>query len=143
MDLHSQGFDVVGAVGSAGEVRQVELDLVPSIVQPHGHGADEGLDSGCALVVAGTESPPYILVIKNHNLKGKVLLQIFDDHDQEGKLDPKSLFGVSWTCNICCADISANNFKHQRLNIIICDSLDVTISYVFVPNLKGFASNTV
>jgi len=31
------------------EVRQVELDLVPAVVQAHGHGADEGLHAGGGL----------------------------------------------------------------------------------------------
>lgn len=31
-------------VSSPGEVRQVELNLVPSLIQTHGHGADERLD---------------------------------------------------------------------------------------------------
>jgi len=110
MDLHTEGFDVVGTVGSAGEVRQVELDLVPAVIQSHGHGADEGLDSGGALVVAGTEPPSHILVIKDHNFKCEVFLQIFDDHDKERQLDSQSLFGVSWTSNVRCADICANNF---------------------------------
>ena len=45
--LYSQRLNVVGPVGSSGEVRQVKLDLVPAVVQPHRHGADEWLNSGC------------------------------------------------------------------------------------------------
>ena len=33
MDGHSQGLDVVGTVGPAGEVRQIELDLVPAWIR--------------------------------------------------------------------------------------------------------------
>jgi hypothetical protein len=33
VDLHSEGFDVVGSVSAAGEVREVELNLVPSLLQ--------------------------------------------------------------------------------------------------------------
>jgi len=46
VDLHSQSLDVVGPVRPSREVRQVELDLVPALVQTHGHGADERLHSG-------------------------------------------------------------------------------------------------
>ena len=41
--LYAESLDVVGAVRSTREVCQVELDLVPSVVQPHGHCAYEGL----------------------------------------------------------------------------------------------------
>lgn len=44
-------LNVVGSVRPPGEVRQVELDLVPALVESHGHGADEGLDSCRALWV--------------------------------------------------------------------------------------------
>ena len=37
VDGHPQRLDVVGAVGSAREVRQVELDLVPSCVIMKGY----------------------------------------------------------------------------------------------------------
>jgi hypothetical protein len=51
VDCHPKSLYVVAAVGSACKVGQVELDLVPALVQPHGHGADKGLDPCCRLVV--------------------------------------------------------------------------------------------
>eukprot|EP00353_Schmidingerella_taraikaensis_P012924 CAMPEP_0185593010 /NCGR_PEP_ID=MMETSP0434-20130131/70017_1 /TAXON_ID=626734 ORGANISM="Favella taraikaensis, Strain Fe Narragansett Bay" /NCGR_SAMPLE_ID=MMETSP0434 /ASSEMBLY_ACC=CAM_ASM_000379 /LENGTH=33 /DNA_ID= /DNA_START= /DNA_END= /DNA_ORIENTATION= len=33
MDLNAESLNVVGAVGATGEVRQVELDLVPALVK--------------------------------------------------------------------------------------------------------------
>jgi hypothetical protein len=50
VDLHTQRLDVVGSVRATGEVRQIELDLVPALVQPHRHGADERLDTRCGLL---------------------------------------------------------------------------------------------
>ena len=70
MDLHPQSLDVVGTwikpvkmmavsiglqvsmgvihtVSSPREIRQVELNLIPALIQPHRHGTDERLDSGC------------------------------------------------------------------------------------------------
>jgi hypothetical protein len=41
------------------------LDLVPAVIEAHGHGADEGLDARVALVVACTEAPPHVLVIQH------------------------------------------------------------------------------
>ena len=45
MNLNSEGFYVVGTVGPSGEIRQVELNLVPPFIKSHGHCAYEGLDS--------------------------------------------------------------------------------------------------
>ncbi len=63
--LDPKSLNVVGSVGPPGEVREVELDLVPPIVQSHGHGADERFHSGRWLVVGGSESPTDIFVIQN------------------------------------------------------------------------------
>lgn len=63
--LNSEGLNVICPVGPACEVREVELDLVPAVIQPHGHGADEGLHPSCALVVACPEAPAYVLVIQH------------------------------------------------------------------------------
>ncbi len=78
MDLHSQGLDIVCAVGSSSEVTQVELDLVPTFIQTHRHCADEGLHSGRALVVRSSETTSHILVIKHLHFEGEVLLQLWN-----------------------------------------------------------------
>ena len=65
MYLDSKRLDVVCAVSSAGEVGQVELDLVPSFVESHWHSTDERLDARCALVVTGAESSTNILVVQH------------------------------------------------------------------------------
>ena len=49
MDLDSEGLDVIGAVSSARKVTQIELNLIPTVVQPHGHCANEWLYSGSRL----------------------------------------------------------------------------------------------
>ena len=36
--IYPEGLDVVGTVRTPGEIAQVKLDLVPSLVQSHGHG---------------------------------------------------------------------------------------------------------
>ena len=78
VDLHPQSLDVVGSVGSPGEVREIELDLIPAFIKSHGHRADEGLHSGGALVVGGAEPPSDVLVVQNLDLKGEVFLQLHD-----------------------------------------------------------------
>lgn len=61
--LHSQGLDVVCAVRPPGEIRQIELNLVPAVIQPHGHGTDERLDAGGALVVTCSKPSANVFVI--------------------------------------------------------------------------------
>jgi len=95
VDLDAEGFDVVGSVGAPGEVGEVELDLVPALVETHGHGTDEGLDPRGGLVVGGTEATADVLVIQNLDLEGEVLLEVLDDHDEEGELDPEGPLGIS------------------------------------------------
>eukprot|EP01139_Manchomonas_bermudensis_P020767 Amastigsp_a679711_122.p3 type:complete len:132 gc:universal Amastigsp_a679711_122:548-943(+) len=51
VNLDPERFDVVGAVGAARKVREIELDLVPALVELHGHRANERLDAGRGLVV--------------------------------------------------------------------------------------------
>lgn len=63
MDGDSEGFDVVGSVGPAREVGKVELDLVPALVQPHGHCTDKWLHPGGGLIVGGSESPAHVLIV--------------------------------------------------------------------------------
>merc|ERR1712078_595644 len=83
VDLHAERLDVVRAIRSARKVRQVELDLIPSLVKTHRHSADERLHPRRRLVVGGTEPPTNVLVIKNHDLKREVFLEVLQDHDEE------------------------------------------------------------
>ena len=63
MDLHSECLNIVCAIGPAGEIRQVKLNLIPAFIQSHGHCADEGFYSGRALIVARSESAADVFVI--------------------------------------------------------------------------------
>ncbi len=76
MDLHTESLDVVGTVGSTGEVGKVELDLVPALVHPHWHGANKWFDSRGRLVVGGTEASSDVLVVENLNFESEVLFQL-------------------------------------------------------------------
>ena len=102
MELHPQSFDVVGAVGPAGEIAEVELDLVPALVQSHGHGADEGLHPGGALVVGGAEPPPDVLIVENLHLECEVLLQVLNNHNEKRKLYAQSLVRVCGAADEGC-----------------------------------------
>ena len=87
VDLNSESFYIVCTVSSSCEIRQVELNLVPALIQSHWHGTDEWLDSGGRLIVGGSESSSDTLVIENLNFEGEVLLQVLNDHNQERKLN--------------------------------------------------------
>lgn len=140
MDLDSERFDVVGSVSSSGEVREVELDLIPALVQSHGHGTDEGLDSGSGLVVGGSESSPDALVVQNLHFEGEVLLQVFDDHDQERQLDGQGLLWVEGSVDVVGGHVGSHDLEDRRLDVWVGDSLDVTVSHLLVPNLEGLGS---
>ena len=63
-------------IGAAGELGEVELDLVPAVVKPHGHGADEVLHPRGALVVAGPEAAPLPFVVHNSHLEAEIPLEV-------------------------------------------------------------------
>lgn len=76
MYLNSQCLYVVGSVGSSGEIRQVELDLVPALIEPHRHGANERLYTGCTLEIARSEP-----ATTNNNRLDRKLLSTIDVSD--------------------------------------------------------------
>jgi hypothetical protein len=69
-------FNIVSTVGTSGEVRQVELDLIPALITSHGHGANEWLNASCRLVVGRAEAAPDILVVQDLYLEGEVLFEL-------------------------------------------------------------------
>ena len=102
-DLYTKGLNVVGAIGSACEVRQVKLDLVPAIIQTHWHSTYEWFHTGCGLIVRGSKPSADILIIQHLHLEGEVLLQVLDNHDQEGQFDAQRLAGISRARDECSA----------------------------------------
>ena len=138
-----KSLDVVGTVRSPGEIRQVELDLVPALVKSHGHGADEGLDTGGGLIVGGSESTTDVLVIEDLHFESEVFLQVLDDHDQEGELDGQGLLGVNGASDEVGGHVGSHDLEDGGLDISIRQSLDVTVSDVFLPDLEGLGSDRI
>ena len=138
-----QSFNVVSSVSSSCEIGQVELDLIPAFIKTHGHSADERLDTRCGLIVGSSESTAHVLVIEHLHLESEVLLQVLDDHDQEGKLDGKGLLGVDWAGDEVGGDVSAHDLEDGGLNISIGQSLDVAVSDVFLPDLERLGADGV
>ena len=107
-----ESLNVVGTICSSGEIRQVELNLIPSFIESHRHGTDEWLYTGGRLVVGSSESTSNALIIEDLHLKGEVLLQVLDDHDQERKLDGKCLFWVERRVDVVSGDISSHDLEY-------------------------------
>ena len=81
MNLNSQCLNIVGAVGSSGEIREIELDLIPAFVKPHGHGTYERFDSGRGLIIRSPEPSSNVFVVEDLDFEGEVFLKVLDNHD--------------------------------------------------------------
>mmetsp|Transcript_16531 Transcript_16531/g.39267 ORF Transcript_16531/g.39267 Transcript_16531/m.39267 type:complete len:257 (-) Transcript_16531:7-777(-) len=143
VNLHAQSLDVVCAIRTAREIRQVELNLVPALIQPHRHSADERLNARGRLVVRRAEPPVHVLVIQHSHLEREVLLQILDDHDEEGQLDAKRLLRVSRARDVRGAHVGARDLQHRRLDVRVGDALDVAIAHLLIPDLQRLAPDGV
>ena len=143
VDLNSKSLYVVGTIGSSCEIRQVKLNLIPAFIESHWHGTNKRFYPSSWLIVGGSESTSNWFVIKYLYLEGEVLFKILNDHDQERKLDGKRLFWIKRCVDIIGGNVGSHDLKHGRLNIWICYSFDVTVSYLFVPNLEWLGTNRV
>ena len=76
MDCDPQSLNIVASIGPSCEIWQIELDLIPPLIQPHWHGADEGLHSCGRLVVWGSKSSSDILVVQNLNFEGEIFFEL-------------------------------------------------------------------
>ena len=141
VDLNAQGLDVVGAIRPTRKVAQIELDLVPTLVQPHGHGADEGLDARRRLVVGGTEPTSDVLIIQNLNLEGEVLVHVLKDHHQEGQLDAQGLLGIGRTNDVVGGNVRAHDLHHRALDVRIGYALYVAVLHRGVPYLQRLGAD--
>ena len=76
MNLDPQGLYVIGTVSSSCEIRQVKLNLIPSFIESHWHGANEWLHTGGRLIVGGSETTANVLVVKHLHLESEIFLQL-------------------------------------------------------------------
>lgn len=143
MNLDAECLDVVCTISTAGEVGQVELDLVPAFVETHGHRADEGLDAGGGLVVGGAEAAAKALVVEDGDFEGEVLLEVLDDHDEEGELDAQSLLGVGRAGDVAGVDVATDEFEDGRVDVLVGETLNVAVTNFLFPNLERTGSDGV
>ncbi len=134
------------------KVGKIKLHLVPAIIQAHGHATHKGLHTRGRLGVGGyacgwmlcagvCTTPPTThlkvgcpktasksLIIQHLDLKGKVFLHVFDYHHQKGELDAQRALARGGG-DVGAADVGARHLEHERLDIIVCETLDVPVVY--------------
>ena len=76
MDSHTQGFNIITTIGSSREIRKIKLNLIPTLVKPHRHSADERFHPSSRLIVGCSKSSTNIFVIQDLNLEGEILLEL-------------------------------------------------------------------
>ena len=65
---------------------------------------------------------------------------VLDNHDEERKLDGKSLLGLDGASDEVGGNVGAHDLENGGLNISIGQTLDVTVSHVLVPDLERLGS---
>lgn len=118
--------------------RQPVALTIAHLVQPHGHRANKRLDSRRALIVGCAESPANVLVVQHLHLKREILLEILEDHHQEGKLDTQRLAGVGRAGYEGRGHVRAHDLENRGLNVLVRDTLDVPVAHLLVPYLQWF-----
>lgn len=158
MNLYTKRFNIIGSICPSRKIGQIKLNLVPSFIKSHRHRTNKWFYTGCRLIIAGSEPSSHIFVVQYlefeclgyiHqspcakkcidqtylNFERKIFFQIFDNHDKEWQFDSKCFLRISWTSDVCCAHICTDYFQYQTLYIVVGNSLYMTISYFFIPNL--------
>ena len=75
------------------------------------------------------------------HFEGEVLLQVLDDHDQEGQLDGEGLLWVDGARDKVGRHICSHDLENGRLNVGVRQSLDMTVPHVLLPDLEGLGAN--
>ena len=75
--------------------------------------------------------------MKHHK---ELLTYVLNYHNQEGKLNAKSLLGVKRSIDVIGGDVGSHNLKNGRLNIGISYPFNMSVSHLLVPNLERLGS---
>ena len=73
-----QSFNIIASVCSACEIWKIELNLIPSFVKSHGHGAYKRLHTSCALIIWCTESSTNVFIVEDLYFKREILLELHE-----------------------------------------------------------------
>jgi len=143
MNLNPCGFHIAGSISPSGEVTQVDLDLIPTIIQAQWHSAVERPDSSTWLEVAGAEPPSEVFVIQDLHLKGEVALQVLDHKDKERESDSKTGVGAHWAVDVGGAHVVPDDFKRDGTDARVSDTFDVAIHHLGTPNAQRFVTDCI
>lgn len=143
MNLDASRLKVSGPVGSACEVGQIDLHLIPTGIQTQRHGAIEGPDPGTRLEIAGPETSLEVSIVQDFHLEGKVAFQILHNEDQEWEPDPKTFPGADRRGNVGRGHIVPNDFQRDGTDAGVRDAFDVAIVDPGTPNAQRFPADGV
>jgi len=143
MNLNPRGFDIAGPISPPSKVAQVDLNLIPAIIQAQRHGAVEGTDPSAGLEVAGAESPPEVLIIQDFHLECEVALQVLYHEDEEREPDAETGVGTHWTVDVGGAHVVPDDFQRDGADARVSDSFDVAIHHLGAPNAQRLIANRI
>jgi len=75
----TQSLYIIGPIGPASKVRKVELDLIPTLIESHGHGAYEWLYTSGGLVIRCSKSPSHVFVVQDLHFESEVFFKLNDE----------------------------------------------------------------
>jgi len=143
MNLNPCSFNIASSISPSSKVTQVDLNLIPAIIQTQRHGAVEGTDPSAGLEVAGAEPPSEVFIIQDFHLESEVALQILDDEDQEREPNSETGVGANWTVDVGGAHVVPDDFQRDGTDARIGDSFDVAIHHLGTPNTQRFITDRI
>lgn len=79
VNLQPRCLDVIRAVCSSREIRQIKLNLIPTARQPDRHWCAEGSDASGALEIAHSKPPVHVLVVEYLSERKQCILRFWRD----------------------------------------------------------------
>lgn len=70
------------------------------------------------------------------NFKREIFLEIFDDHHEIWQFDAERFLRIGGTGDECGGDIRRDDLEHERLDVVVCDPFDVSISHLEIFAMK-------
>lgn len=69
-----------------------------------------------------------IIIQKYLYFKGEISFHILHNKDENRQFDTEILCHIGWASDVGSADVVPDQFKHQRLNVIICRAFYMSIA---------------
>ena len=68
---------------------------------------------------------------------------VFNDHDEEGQFNSKSLLGIGRSSDKVGANVGSHDFEDGGLDVWVGKPFDMSVLDLFVPDLEGLAPDGV